>query len=112
MLEIFNIIISGDAVEHYLSLSKEDKKEFIKNHTNQKNDSVIDDFLSMNNEPFNGCVNCGELNNKIENPFKNGNISEGIPAEAIESEQPKLDGTDGGADSNERPKKSKRAKRN
>lgn len=110
MLEIFNIIIGGETLDKFLALDTEQKKEFIKKHTNQQNDKVIDDFLSR---PFKGvkpCVNCGELNNKIENPFKNGDISERVPTETVESEQPNMDGADGGADSNERPKKSKRRK--
>lgn len=87
MLEIFNIIIGGETLDKFLALDTEQKKEFIKKHTNQQNDKVIDDFLSR---PFKGvqpCVNCGELNNKIENPFKNGDISERVPTKAVESEQ-------------------------
>ena len=108
-MEVFNLILSGKALDNFLAMDNEQRKEWIKANTNQSNDKVIDHFLSMPFKDAVGCVTCGELNNKIENPFNDDNISKGVPTEAVESEQPNVDGANSGADSNERPKKSKRA---
>lgn len=90
MLQIFNIIISGRTLEQFCAMSTEEQKEFIKKHSNQQSDVLIDKFLS---EPFvesHGCASCGELNNKIENPFKNGNISKGVSEAVAVGSQPEL----------------------
>jgi hypothetical protein len=84
MIKVFNIILNGIDAEKYASLSNDDKKEFIIKHTNQRNEKLIDAFLQKPLKNATGCLNCGELNNIIENPFKDANISEGI-SEAVEN---------------------------
>jgi hypothetical protein len=81
MLQIFNVIISGRTLEQFCAMSPQEQKEFIKTHSNQQSDVLIDKFLSQPFVASQGCANCGELNNKIENPFKNGNISKRVSEE-------------------------------
>lgn len=108
-MEVFNLILSGKALDNFLAMDNEQRKEWIKANTNQINDKVIEHFLSMPFKDAVGCVTCGELNNKIENPFNDGNISKGVPTEAVESEQPDVDGTNGTRNRTKRPKNAKRA---
>jgi hypothetical protein len=87
-MDIFNVKIFGGDIEWFCNLAKENQKQWILDNTNQKNEVLIDDFL---NAPFNtknsGCGCCGQLNDKIENPFKNGNISKTISNEVTESSE-------------------------
>lgn len=106
-MEVFNLILSGKALDRFIEMDDQQRKEWIKANTNQKSDKVIDKFLSMPFKENIGCVSCGELNNKIENPFKDGNISERVPTEVVESEQPSVDGANGRGNRTKRPKKSK-----
>lgn len=108
-MEVFNLILSGKALDNFLAMDNEQRKEWIKANTNQSNDKVIDHFLSMPFKDAVGCVTCGELNDKIENPFKDGNISKGVPTEVVESEQPNVDGANGTGNRPKRPKNAKRA---
>lgn len=108
-MEVFNLILSGKALDNFLAMNNEQRKEWIKANTKQTNDKVIDHFLSMPFKNVTGCVTCGELNNKIENPFKDGDISKGVPKEVVESEQPNMDGTNGTGNRTKRPKNAKRA---
>ena len=71
-MEIFGKHIFGSDAEQFKSLPILNQVEWIKKNTAQKNDDLIDEFLS--NIPENNnkeCLNCG----------KNGNISKGIPKE-------------------------------
>jgi len=74
-MEIFGRQIFGDAIDQFCNLSKEAKKEWILKYTNQRNEVIIDDFVS---NPINkkdcGC-GCGG------NKQKNVNISETISKE-------------------------------
>jgi hypothetical protein len=108
-MEVFNLILSGKALDNFLAMNNEQRKEWIKTSTNQSNEKVIDQFLAMPFKENSGCVSCGELNNKIENPVKDGNISEGVHTAVVESEQPNLDGANGTGNRNKRPKNAKRA---
>ena len=74
-MEIFGKHIFGSDAEQFKSLPILNQVEWIKKNTNQKNDDLIDEFLS--NIPENNdkqCLNCGT----------NGNISKGVSKE-IES---------------------------
>jgi hypothetical protein len=95
MFQIFNIIISGRTLEQFCAMSPQEQKEFIKTHSNQQSDLLIDQFLSQPFVAQQGCANCGELNNKIENPFKNGNISKGVSKAVAVGSQPELVGKRG-----------------
>lgn len=71
-MEIFGKHIFGSDAEQFKSLPILNQVEWIKKNTNQKNDDLIDEFLS--NIPENNdkqCLNCGT----------NGNIGKGIPKE-------------------------------
>jgi len=74
-MEIFGKHIFGSDAEQFKSLPILNQVEWIKKNTNQKNDDLIDEFLS--NIPENNdkqCLNCGT----------NGNIGKGVSKE-IES---------------------------
>jgi len=80
MIQIFNIQLNGIDAEKFCQKSKSDKIEYIKKHTNQQNESIINDFLSRPiNEQDCGC-GCG--GNKSNN---DGNKSSGIPKTVAES---------------------------
>lgn len=72
-MEIFNIQIFGDDIKGFTHLSCSAKKEWIKTHTNQSNDVLIDEFLQSNYVKKNVCcAKCGEKY------IKDGNISEKV----------------------------------
>lgn len=76
MIRVFNKELNGIDVEKFCQKSKEDKFTWIKNNTNQQNDSIINDFL---NKPLlNEDCGCGCGGHKSK---ENGNISNGIPKE-------------------------------
>lgn len=110
MIKVFNIILNGIDAQKFALMSNDEKKQFILSKTNQQNEKLIDEFLQKPLKYTSGCVDCGELNHKIENPFTNVNISEGI-SEAVENsdESNVVAGSDEG-NRVERPKKLKRRK--
>ena len=80
MIQIFNIQLNGIDAEKFCQKSKEEKIEYIKKHTNQKNDNIINEFLSRPiNQQDCGC-GCGGNKN-----VTNGNKSSGIPKTIEES---------------------------
>lgn len=110
MIKVFNLILNGNDAQKFALMSNDEKKQFILRRTTQRNENVIDAFLQKPLKYTSGCVDCGELNHKIENPFTNVNISEGI-SEAVENsyESNVVAGSDEG-NRVERPKKLKRRK--
>ena len=77
-MEIFGKHIFGSDTDQFLKLCKEKKKEWILKYTNQKNESIIDEFI--NNPKITKeckCLNCGKHGNK------SGRISKTV-AEGIE----------------------------
>jgi hypothetical protein len=81
IMEIFGRLIFGDAIEQFCNLSKEAKTEWILKYTDQRNEVIIEDFVS---NPINkkdcGC-GCGG------NKQNNVNISETIPNEIAVSNE-------------------------
>lgn len=82
-MKIFNVELFYSDLDWFLSQEKEVKKQWILENTNQTNEILIDEFIENNKvETNNDCFNCGQLNNKIENPFKDANnITSGNDAE-------------------------------
>lgn len=71
-IQIFNIKLNGGDVKTFCQMTKEEKVAFIKANTNQKNDEIINNFLS---QPLQvGDCGCGCGGSKDVN---NGNISSG-----------------------------------
>lgn len=108
-MQIFNKQIFGDDALDFCSWSKAEQKEWIKKHTNQQSDTVIDEFLS-NPLKIGGmeCKKCGEMNNKIVR--HDSNISKGNAEESAVDSLNVLDKTEGQRDGGERPKGFKRKK--
>lgn len=89
---IFNTQVFGVDAERFLAKTKEEKKDWILKHTNQSNETLINDFIDRLPEVApkeeSNCINCGTLNDKIENPFKDGeSISNGNVEESSTSEE-------------------------
>ena len=93
-MEVFNKQIFGIDAERFLAKTSEEKKEWILKHTNQRNESIINQFIKRLPQvppKEKECLNCGTLNDKIENPFKDGeSISSGDGSQTsnIKEEQP------------------------
>ena len=71
-MEIFGKHIFGTDADAWLKLCKDQKKEWILKHTNQNDETLIDEFIKnpkISKECK--CLDCG----------KNGNISKGISKE-------------------------------
>lgn len=80
-LQIFNVSINGQKdIDWFTTLTREQQINWVLKHSNQKNEEMINNLLdNLEVTKQEGCVGCGQLNNKIENPLKNGdNISERI----------------------------------
>ena len=104
-MEIFNIQIFGDDVKGFTHLSCSAKKEWIKTHTNQSNDVLIDEFLQSNYVKKNVCcAKCGEKY------IKDGNISKSNVDEVATVTVGKPISRDGKSDSPKRQRPIKRAK--
>ena len=72
-MEVFNKQIFGVDAERFLAKTSEEKKEWILKHTNQRNESIINKFIERLPQvppKEKECLNCGTLNDKIENHFK------------------------------------------
>jgi len=68
-LPIFNVFINGDDIDYFCALSREEQFNWILKNTNQRNETLINEFLDSPIITQNvDCVGCGKLNNKIENP--------------------------------------------
>lgn len=110
-MEIFNIIIWGNDADNFCSLSKEEKIQWILKHTNQKDLNQIESFLESPIVKAKECLSCGTLNNKIENPFKDGNnISKANAIEVTADSYEVVVGESSVANSNKRSRQTKRSK--
>ncbi len=109
-MKIFNVDIFSTDAEWFLNQTKEVKKQWILNNTNQTNEVLIDEFLEKNTIiQSDGCLTCGTLNNIIHNP-NDSNISKGND-EPIEAVDKYIDNSELGSGNNiKRPKNSKRRK--
>jgi hypothetical protein len=97
-MEIFNKHIFGSDADYFKQLSVIEQVNWIKKHTNQQNDNLINEFLS--NIPENNDKNCIDCGNKRKG------ISEKITTDT-ESVGNGIVGTE---DNIKRPKKPKRRK--
>jgi hypothetical protein len=98
-MEIFNKHIFGSDADYFKQLSVIEQVNWIKKHTNQQNDDLINEFLS--NIPENNdknCINCGN------------NFSKAVPTEATTDNEPIDVGAVSGKDNIKRPKNAKRRK--
>jgi hypothetical protein len=73
MIELFNIQLNGIDAENFCKKSNEEKIAYIKKHTNQQNDTIINDFLSRPLTSKDCGCGCGGNKN-----VSNGNQSSGI----------------------------------
>lgn len=109
MIQVFNKILSGVDKESFLSLDKQEQKEWIKSNTNQSNDELIDQLLNSKTFGVNKCLNCGELNNVIVRHYEivdNGNnIGKTDVIEASANSNGDLDKGSSEPDSSKRSKK-------
>ena len=69
MIQLFNIQLNGIDAEKFCKLSKEKKVEYIKTHTNQSDDILIDELLNSSLKKLDCGCGCGG------NQSGNGNIS-------------------------------------
>lgn len=69
MIQLFNIQLNGQDAENFCKLSKEKKVEFIKKHSNQTDDFLIDELLKTSLKSTDCGCGCGG------NKSGNGNIS-------------------------------------
>ena len=100
-MEIFGKQIFGDDAKAWLKLCKEQKKEWILKYTNQKNESLIDEFINNPNISKEcKCLNCG----------KNGNKSSGISKTVAEGVEPISTSGNDTKNSTKRQRKSKATK--
>jgi len=89
-LQIFNVSINGQKdIDWFTNQTRENQINWVLKHSNQKNESMINNLLdSLEVTKQEGCVGCGQLSNKIENPLKNGdNISERVSEEVTVSDE-------------------------
>jgi len=86
-MQIFEIRVNGIDAENFLALSREEKFNFIKENSKQQDETAINEFLdSPMIEENSNCIGCGQVNNKIENHFKDANnITSGNDAEGAKS---------------------------
>lgn len=79
MIQLFNIQLNGIDAVNFCKLSKEKKVEYIKTHTNQSDDILIDELLNSSLKKLDCCCGCGG------NQSGNGNISSN---DAVKSSEP------------------------
>jgi hypothetical protein len=82
-MEIFNVQIFGSDKEQWLSMSVEDKVEWIRKYTNQQEDAIIEEFI--NNPKISKdkiCLTCGD---KLKEIIKeeNTNATSDAPVKVI-----------------------------
>jgi len=87
-MEVFGVHIFGSDATQWLALCKDQKKEWILKYTNQKDESLINDFVNNPNITKEcKCLDCGKN--------KKDGISKSIPTEFTES----IESTDASGDS-------------
>ena len=104
-MTIFEIQIWGETAEYFCSLTAENKVQWIKDNTSQKDDVIINEFLQSK---YKGtkvcCAKCGEKH------LKDGNISETV-SNSVATFTTSGNTTEyGGSHSNERRATNKRRK--
>jgi len=102
-LEIFGKIIFESDADAWLKLCKDQKREWILKHTEQRNEQLIDEFI--NNPSISkqcGCIDCGK--NKKQNE------SSGVSEAASTDSQPASNGAASIRNSTKRPKAAKSKK--
>jgi hypothetical protein len=100
-MEIFNKQIFGSDAESFLTLCKEEKKQWILDNTSQKNDILIDEFIKnpkISKECK--CLDCGKNKSNESNP---------ISAKASKVAKPINTTRNSAKDSNKRQSKPKTA---
>lgn len=73
-MEIFNVQIFGEDKDYWMAQSAEWKVEWIRNHTNQQDDAIIEGFI--NNPKISKdriCLTCGVDKHKEEVVLENAN---------------------------------------
>lgn len=99
MIQVFNKILFGSDAEAFLALDVNAKVNFIKKHTNQSNDDLINEFLTnlpMYKEQGDICIGC-----KL--PKDGDNIGKGnAEATSEDSQQNLVGGTTSGANTKAR----------
>jgi len=111
-LQIFNVSINGQKdIDWFTSQTRENQINWVLKHSNQKNEEMINNLLdNLEVTKQDGCVGCGQMNNIIENPFKNGdNISERISETVTVSSEVISTATDGSGVNPKRGKRNKNA---
>lgn len=72
-MKIFNVEIFHSDADHFLALSCADKKEWIKENTNQTNDELIEEFIKTVVKGEDECAGCKKAKSKPDG------ISKGVP---------------------------------
>jgi hypothetical protein len=104
-MQIFNKLLAKDDFKAFLDLTRENKISWIKKHTNQQNEALINDFLDNPHKEVDGCcVGCGN------NHKKNESISKANVIEVADSSTEIVVAEPSEGNSIERPKESKRRK--
>lgn len=106
MIQIFNKILFGSDSEAFLELDVNAKVNFIKKHTNQSNDDLINEFLT--NLPM--YKNQGEICIGCKLAKDGNNISEANAVEITTDNQQELVGESSELDNNKRPRQAKTRK--
>lgn len=102
-LEIFGKLIFESDADAWLKLCKDQKREWILKHTEQRNEQLIDEFI--NNPSISkqcGCIDCGKNKKKNE--------PNGIPKATEPNTESISDGAVSVGDSAKRPKAAKSKK--
>ena len=64
-MQVFNVEIWGEDADNFMALSCADKKEWIKKHSNQQSDELIEEFLkSVNRGNDDECHGCKKAKNE------------------------------------------------
>jgi len=93
-MEIFNKHIFGSDADYFKQLSVIEQVNWIKKHTNQQNDDLINEFLS--NIPENNdknCIDCGNKRKRISEKIESNTESVGnggIGVENSNKRQPRV----------------------
>lgn len=103
-LDVFGKLLFGTCAIEWLSLCKEQKKEWILKRTKQTDIEAIMAFINNPNISKEcKCLDCGKTK-------KNGNNTNGISEEVATVIEPTKDSVDNGGNSVERPKTVKKRK--
>lgn len=106
MIQLFNKILFGSDAEAFLELDVNAKVNFIKKHTNQSNDELINEFLT--NLPM--YKNQGEICIGCKLAKDDSNISKTNANEVTTDSQQGMVRESSELDNNKRPRKTKRTK--